>query len=115
MQNFIYFLKKHRDNLFSWLICIYLYILYIRCIYLSYEDIFQQIDNDYYHYVLNKELWLLNNKALHIDIVIITLLSIIIIASCYLIYKKNRYFYALILFPVFCGLAIAAISFFFNF
>lgn len=101
---------KGRDKLFSQIVCLYIYILYIRVIYLSCKDIFKRIDNDYYHFALNKKQWLLDNQEILSYTIITIFFFLIIISSLFLLYRKNRYFYAVLLFPVFFGLALMVVT-----
>lgn len=88
---------------------LYIYVLYIRGIYLLRKDIIEQIHSDYYHYSFNKWQWLLNNRSIY-DVVILIILFVAILLSLYLLYKKSRYFCVVILFPIFLGLALIIIT-----
>ena len=109
-QNIIELIRKNKNHIFTQLVSLYIYMLYIRIIYLSYKDICIRINNDYYNYLLNKKHWLFENSAIHIDVFAILILSVVISASCYLCYKKNHYFYAILLFPIFLGLSLIAVT-----
>lgn len=110
MEKLTTFLKNNKDNLFPWTVVLYIYGLYVRGIYLSYESIYKWIDNDYRSYLQNKQQWLLTNPDIRKDVFVIAALSIIILISLSLLHKKNRYFYAVLLLPLFLGLAFVVIS-----
>ena len=110
-KKFFLFLQSNKDKLFAWIVSLYIYILYMRFIYLSFENVCERIDNDYYRYVLNKkQWWLTQNNEIYTDIIIMAGLTMIILISFYLIYKKKRYFYAVLLSPIFLGLAFMMIT-----
>lgn len=110
MKNLFKTIKENREKLFCRITVLYIYILYIRSICLSYESILMEIDNDYYHFVINKKQWLSNHYSVHFNIAIIIFLFTIILISLYLLYKKSHYFYVILLIPVFLGLASMSIA-----
>ena len=109
-QNIIELIRKNKSHIFTQLVSLYIHVLYMRIIYLSVKDIYTQITNDYYNYLLNKKQWLFENSAIRIDVFGILILSVVIMASFYLYCKRNRYFYTILLFPIFSGLSLMAVT-----
>lgn len=102
--------KKYKENLFAWMVCVYIYVLYVRGIYLSYRRILKQIDKDVYNHVLNHWQELFNNQAISADAAIILYLVLVIFISFYLLYKRSKYFYAVLLSPLFFGLLLLVVT-----
>lgn len=110
MQNILELIRKNKKHVFTQTVSLYIYVLYIRIIYLSCKDINTQINNDYYSYLPNKKQWLFDNSFILIDIFTIPLFSIIILTSLYALYRKSRYFYVILLAPIFLGLGVMVLT-----
>lgn len=99
-------IRKYKGNLFAWGVGAYIYVLYVRSIYLSYQRILKQIDKDVYNHVPE----LLNNQKLCTNVAIILYLVSVVLLSVYLLHKKSKYFYAVLLSPIFLGLLLLAMT-----
>lgn len=110
MQNVLELIRKNKNCVFSQIVSLYIYLLYMRIIYLSCKDINTQINNNYYSYLLNKKQWLFDNSFILIDIFAVPLFSIIILTSLYALYRKSRYFYVILLAPIFLGLGVMTMT-----
>lgn len=106
LKNLLLLMKNNRAKIFPFAVSLYLYALYMRCIYYAYMDIIKHIDNDYYNYLSRKCLWLLANASICIDSAIIALLLAVLLLSFYLLYRRSHYFYAVIMAPVYVFLFV---------
>ena len=106
MRNLFEFLKKHKEKIFSCIVTMYVYILYVRIMCLSAQNISTLIKADHQHFILNKWQWLISHQNVQEDIFVISLIFICVMLSFYLKYRKSRYFYAALLLPVFLGITL---------
>lgn len=102
LKNLSYFMIKNKNKLFPWGVTVYLYILYVRCICLSFSDMVEYKNN----HIFDTNTGFADNPFWMVDAVLITLLILIMGMASFLLYKKSRYFYAIILFPIFLALAL---------
>ena len=91
-EKLLKFITTKRYKLFSRTVSLYIYVIYIRAIYLAGNDISERINADYQSFFLHKIRWVLNNQEVLIDIAIIIFFSLIIGVSLYLIHKKVAIF-----------------------
>ena len=105
-KNVSTWIKKHKNNIFLYSVSIYLYILYIRFICVVYDDIIKTRTNEFYQYTQNRWLWYLMSENVRLETFSIAFLLLSCILSFYLLYKKHRYFYAVMLLPIYLGLFV---------
>ena len=68
MKNLECFTREYKKIYSSWMIGVYIYALYIRGIYLSYQRALKQVDNkDVYKYIFDYRRELLNNQTICTD------------------------------------------------
>lgn len=113
-KNLSVWIKNHKNDLFPYGISIYLYILYTRFIYVAYEDIIRIRTDDFYQYTQNHWLWYFKNENVRLEIFGTIFLLFTFILSFYLLYKKHRYFYAVMLLPIYLGLFVMVFSAVYN-
>ena len=105
-KNVSAWIKKHKNNIFLYSVSIYLYILYIRFICVVYDDIIKTRTNEFYQYTQNRWLWYLMSENVRLETFSIAFLLLSCILSFYLLYKKHRYFYTVMLLPIYLGLFV---------
>lgn len=106
------FFQLHKTELLPYAVSVYLYVLYIRIMYLSWREVIKIRDKDYWNYVKSPTDWYLSTE--HPTIlpnagVIVFFTGVLLLAS-YLFYRHNKYRFAVILFPIFLGFFILACS-----
>ena len=110
MKHLFQYVRENKERLFTKIVCLYIYALYSRILFLCSDNILGQIDKDYNHFIENKYQWLVGNTAVQIDIAILMFISIIILMSFYLLYKQSKYFHAVLLVPIFFILTLMIIT-----
>lgn len=106
------FFQSHKEELLPYAVSVYLYVLYIRIIYSSWQEIIEIRDKDYWNYVKFPTDWYFSTKhpAILSDIGTIIFFMIVLLSASYLFYRRNKYRFAVILFPIFLGLFMLVCS-----
>ncbi len=106
------FFQSHKTELLPSVVSVYLYILYIRIMYLSWQEIIKIRDKDYWNYVKSPKDWYFSTEHPTIlpDAGVIIFFMVILLLASYLFYRHNKYRFAVILFPIFLGFFILACS-----
>lgn len=106
------FFQSHKTELLPSVVSVYLYILYIRIMYLSWQEIIKIRDKDYWNYVKSPKDWYFSTEHPTIlpDAGVIIFFMVILLLASYLFYRCHKYRFAVILFPIFLGFFILACS-----
>ena len=104
------FFQSHKTELLPCAVSVYLYVLYIRIMYLSWREIIEIRDKDYWNYVKSPKDWYLSTEHPTIlpDAGVIVFFMVILLMASYLFYRRNKYRFAVLLFPIFLGFFILA-------
>ena len=97
------FFQSHKTELLPYTVSVYLYVLYIRIMYLSWREVIKIRDKDYWNYVKSPTDWYLSAEHPTIlpDAGVIVFFTGVLLLASYLFYRRNKYRFAVILYGVY--------------